>query len=89
MNRFPINSLIVAGFALSAIGTVAAAELTSAQVWSRLEAAGYTNIQNIHREGDHFGVKATKDGKPVSLDVDAQTGAITPEKGGKDDKQHK
>ena len=80
MKHFLIGNLIVAGLALSAVGTVAAQDLTPAQVKSRLEAAGYTDVRNVRREGDHFDAKATqKDGKPVSLDVDAKTGAITTE----------
>jgi hypothetical protein len=72
--------LIVATVAFSAIGVAAAADLTAAQVKSRLEAAGYTDVKNIKKEGDHFDAMATgKDGKRVALDVDAQTGAITPE----------
>ena len=57
-----------------------AADLTAAQVKSRLDAAGYTNVRNVKKEGDHFDAVATaKDGKRMSLDVDAKTGAITPE----------
>jgi hypothetical protein len=81
--------LIVASVAFFAISIAAAADLTAAQVKSRLEAAGYTNVQNVKKEGDHFDAKATaRDGKRVSLDVDAKTGAITPEdeKEGKDEK---
>jgi hypothetical protein len=72
--------LLVATVAFAALGIAAAADLTAAQVKSRLEAAGYTNVKNIKKEGDHFDAMATaKDGKRVALDVDAQTGAITPE----------
>ena len=72
--------LIVASIAFSAIGIAAAADMTAAQVKSRLEAAGYSNVQNVKKEGDHFDAMATaKDGKRVALDVDAKTGAITPE----------
>jgi hypothetical protein len=72
--------LIVASVAFSAITIAAAADLTAGQVKSRLEAAGYTNVQNVKKEGDHFDAMATgRDGKRVSLDVDAKTGAITPE----------
>ena len=72
--------LIVASIAFSAIGIAVAADLTAAQVKSRLEAAGYTNVQNVKKEGDHFDAMATaRDGKRMSLDVDAKTGAITPE----------
>jgi hypothetical protein len=70
--------LIVASVAFSAISIAAAAELTAAQVKSRLEAAGYTNVQDVEKEGDHFDVMATaRDGRRVALDVDAKTGAIT------------
>ena len=72
--------LIVASIAFSAIGIAAAADMTAAQVKSRLEAAGYSNVQNVKKEGDHFDAMATaKDGKRVSLNVDGKTGAITPE----------
>ena len=72
--------VIVASAAFSAIGIAAGADLTAAQVKSRLEAAGYTKVENVKKEGDHFDAMATaKDGKRVALDVDAQTGAITPE----------
>jgi hypothetical protein len=71
-----ISKLIVAGLTFSAIGTVAAQELTADQVRTRIEAAGYTNVQDIRREGDHFDAKATKDGEQVSLDVDARSGAV-------------
>jgi hypothetical protein len=62
-----------------AIGILAAAELTATQVKSRLEAAGYSNVQDVKKEGDHFDAWATVKGKRVSLHVDAKTGAITPE----------
>ena len=62
-----------------AIDILAAADLTAAQVKSRLEAAGYTNVQDVKKEGDHFDAMAVaRDGKRVSVDVDAKTGAITP-----------
>ena len=85
-----ITKLIVAGLALSAVGKVAAQELTAAQIKTRIEAAGYTQVQNVRREGNHFDAKATdKDGKQVSLDVDAKTGAITREKAGEEEREHK
>jgi len=86
-----LSILIVASLALSAIGTAAAqdrnaGQLNADQVKARIEAAGYTNVQNVRREGDHFDAKATdKNGKRVSLDVDAKTGAVTPEKEGEDE----
>ena len=84
--------LIVASIAFSAIGIAAAADLTAAQVKSRLEAAGYTNVQNVKKEGDHFDAMATtREGKRMSLDIDAKTGAITlEEKNEKNEKnEHK
>jgi hypothetical protein len=80
-----INKLIVGGLTLSTIGTVAAQELTADQVRSRIEAAGYTNVQDIRREGDHFDAKATKDGRQVSLDVDARSGAVKLEEEGEEE----
>ncbi len=63
-----------------AIGIAAGAELTAAEVKRRVEASGYANVQNVKKEGDHFDAWAiAKDGKRVSLHVDAKSGAITPE----------
>ena len=89
MKRFLISKLIVAGIGLSALG-IAVADLTPDQVKARLEAAGYSNVQIVRREGSHFDAVGTKDGKRVSLDVDGKTGAISPEKEGKDEEhEHK
>jgi hypothetical protein len=75
-----ISKLFVASVALSAFGIASAQDLTAAQVKSRLEAAGYTNVQNVKKEGNHFDAMATaKDGKRMALDIDAKTGAITQE----------
>ena len=41
-------------------------DIAAAQVKSRLEAAGYSNVQDVKNEGDHFDAWATaKDGKRV------------------------
>jgi hypothetical protein len=81
--------LSFASIAFLAIGIAAAANLTARQVKSRLETAGYTNVQNVTKEGDHFDATATaKDGKRVYLDVDAQTGAITPETNKEEKNEH-
>ncbi len=87
MKRFLISKLVVAGLALSAIGIAAAQELTRDQVKTKIEAAGYTNVRDVRKEGDHFDAKANKDGQQVSLDVDAKTGAITLETEGKAEKR--
>ncbi len=77
MKRFVIRQLVVASLALSAIGIAAAQELTRDEVKTKIEAAGYTNVRAVRKEGDHFDAKATKNGQEMSLDVDAKTGAIT------------
>ena len=51
MKHSLIRKLIVAGLAASAISIATAQDLTAAQVKSRLEAAGYTNVQNVKKEG--------------------------------------
>jgi hypothetical protein len=88
--KHSLSKLVVAGLILSASGIAVAADLTAGQVKGRLEAAGYTDVRNIHREGNHFDAKATdRAGKEVSLDIDAQTGAITREKEGKDEEHER
>ena len=66
----------------------AAGDLTKDQVKAKIEAAGYTNVSDIRREEDHFDAKAMKDGKKVALDVDAKTGAITPEDEENEEHEH-
>jgi hypothetical protein len=81
-----LTKLIVVGVSLSAMGIATATDLTPDQVKARLEAAGYTNVQIVRRDGTHFDAKAIKGGKQVSLDVDGKTGVITPEAEGKGEK---
>ena len=59
-------------------GTPSSMQMTDAQVTAKLQAAGYTNVSNIRREGDHFDAQAMKGGRTVHVHVDARTGAITP-----------
>jgi len=66
-------------FALAGQAGAADEELTVDQVKAKIEAAGYTNVSDIRREEDHFDAKATKDGKKVTLEIDAKTGSITTE----------
>src|SRR5215813_5798370 len=52
-----LSKLIVAGFALSAIGTASAADqkarpINADQAKKIIEAAGYTNVRNVHQEKD-------------------------------------
>jgi hypothetical protein len=70
-------AFLLGGSALAQSGGKAAA-ITEAEVSTRLQAAGYTDIHDVEREGKHFDADATsKDGKPVHLHIDARTGAIT------------
>jgi predicted aspartyl protease len=78
-----IFGLLLAGNA------IAAGDLSKDQVKAKLEAAGYTNVSDIRREKGHFDVKAMKDGQEVMLDVDAKTGAITPENEQQEAREHK
>jgi hypothetical protein len=64
---------------LALAGQAGAASLTKDQVKAKVEAAGYTNISDIREEKGHYDVTAMKDGKKVVIDVDANTGAISPE----------
>lgn len=76
-------------FGLLLAANASAADLSKDQVKAKLEAAGYTNVSDIRREKGHFDVKATKDGQVVMLDVDAKTGAITPENEKQEASEHK
>ena len=66
-------------FALAGQTGAADDELTADQVKAKIEAAGFTNVSDIRREGDHFDAKAMKEGKKVILEVDAKTVTITTE----------
>ena len=47
------------------------------QIYAKLEAAGYRNIEKIEREHGTYEVRATdRQGARMRLDVDPQTGAI-------------
>ena len=66
------------GSAATAQTGAKAGEMTNAQVTAKLEAAGYSNVHDVEREGTHFDADATKGGQPVHLHIDAKTGNITP-----------
>ena len=76
-----IAALVGAALLSALAGQTGAAddELTAVQVKAKIEAAGFTNVSDIRREGDHFDAKALKNGEKVTLEVDAQTGTITAE----------
>jgi hypothetical protein len=54
----------------------AAKTMTEADVRQELQKQGYTSISDVKKKGDAFEAKAMKDGKRVSLDVDAKTGKV-------------
>jgi hypothetical protein len=70
-----ITALLLAGSGLAAAQTKPTS-MTDAQVTAKLQAAGYTKVHDVEREGSHFDADATKDGKAVHLHVDAATGEI-------------
>ncbi|MBW7901547.1 MAG: PepSY domain-containing protein [Rhodocyclaceae bacterium] len=79
------TALLAAGLTLAAGGALAAEErpaaardgLTIPQVYQKLEAAGYRDIDEIERERRGYEVHATdRDGRRVKLDVDAKSGEV-------------
>lgn len=69
-----IATIAVAGFA------VAQDAITEAQVKSTLEAAGYTNINDVKFKGGAWKADArSADGNRVDVRIDASTGKIYPE----------
>ena len=79
LTRFTALAGAVLLFALAGQTGAADDELTADQVKAKIEAAGFTNVSDIRREGDHFDAKALKNGEKVTLEVDAKTGTITAE----------
>lgn len=64
------------GCAGIAMAQTPASAMTEAQVTAKLEAAGYTHVHGVEREGAHFDADAMRKGRAVHLHVDASTGAI-------------
>ncbi|MDB5372645.1 MAG: hypothetical protein JWP04_1287 [Belnapia sp.] len=50
--------------------------LTEAQASGLLRDRGYTDVTELGREGDLIRLRATRDGTPTELRVDARTGAV-------------
>jgi hypothetical protein len=91
MKSRPIPKLLTLGTLLLLLpitSVLAAGDLTADQVKAKLEAAGYTNVKEIRREAKHFDAEATKDGQKVYLDIDAKTGAISPETEENEEQEH-
>lgn len=51
--------------------------LNEAQLKQELEKLGFKNVRDIKQKGNSIEAKATKDGKRVSLNIDANTGKVT------------
>ena len=90
MNAFTrIAALTGAAVLLGFAGQAGAATtLTQDQVKAKVKEAGYTHISDIRLEKDHYDVTAMKDGKKVVIDVDAKTGAISPEEEHEQNEHH-
>jgi hypothetical protein len=50
--------------------------LSETDVRTKLSADGYTNISSLKREGNRYSADAMKDGRKISLSIDARTGAV-------------
>ena len=49
---------------------------SESRIRSMLEKQGYTNVQNIRREGDAYTATALKGGENVNIRIDPQLGQI-------------
>lgn len=49
-------------------------KLTEAEIRQGLEAKGYSEVRTLQTNGDEYHIRAQKDGKPVTLLVNARTG---------------
>jgi hypothetical protein len=65
--------------------TFAAVPLSDAELQDRLRIQGFSNVQNIRREGNRAVLMATKDGQEAQITVDSRTGQIAHGNGDDDD----
>jgi peptidase YpeB-like protein len=65
---------LIAGSSLAIAATV-----SDDQIKQNLESQGYTNVQISKHEGNHIDATAEKNGMQQKLEIDAQTGQISPE----------
>jgi hypothetical protein len=70
---FSLGVLWPAGKALVA-QVVAAPQLSDSELQGRLQAQGFSNLQNLRHEGNRVIVTATRDGQTGQLTVDPRTG---------------
>jgi len=57
-------------------GTATGKPMSEAEVKQELQNQGYTQISNLKQKGDHYEAKGVKNGKTVSLNVDAKSGKV-------------
>jgi len=57
-----------------------AGDLSESDLRSQLELAGYSNVNDVERDGQHQKARAERDGNEVSLRVDATRGAVIEER---------
>jgi len=75
--RVDAKTGIISTPANGALSIPTQAMMTNAFVRQQLLTQGYANISRVERVGGLFVVKARKDGEPVDLRVDANTGRIS------------
>ncbi len=99
--RHPRNALLVGGvLGLALVGFIgadvssgggviarafAATTLSDAELQSRLQTQGFSNVQNLRHEGRRVFVTATKDGQTGQIAVNPTTGQIAHGNDGDDD----
>ncbi len=64
--------------------TFAAVPLSDVEIQTRLEAQGFSNVQNIQHSGNRVIVTATKDGQTGQLAVNPATGNVIRDTDGDD-----
>jgi len=57
-------------------GTATNKTMSEAEVRQELEKQGYTRVSDVKKKGNHYEAKGVKDGKTVSLNVDAKSGKV-------------
>src|SRR5262245_6111172 len=66
-----VRRVVLASSVMSAAVSGPAHALTQEELVAKLEAAGYSQIRDVKSTAEGISVKATKDGKDVSLVVDS------------------
>jgi hypothetical protein len=64
----------------ASIAHIPTEHLDAAHLQQSLRHQGYYDIHGIQRDGSHYRATAQKDGRPVELEIDARTGAVTPKR---------